>query len=170
MTEPAFHPDRVLAALYEHGVRFVLIGGFAAIAHGAPNVTRDLDVVPEPSRENMARLSAALTDLDARIRVDDIDDGLPFAHDADSLRQMNVLNLVTTGGWFDITLSPAGVHDFADWDAGATDAVVLDVPVRLASLADVIRSKEAADRLKDRATLPLLRELARRIERRDRER
>lgn len=163
MSAPAFRPDVVLAALREHDVRFVLIGGFAAIVHGSPTLTLDVDVVPEPGTDNMARLSAALTDLGARIRVEGIDEGLSFSHGATSLQQMNVLNLVTIGGSLDITLTPAGVADFTSWDAGATDAVVLDVPVRLAALADVIASKEAADRDKDRAVLPMLRELARRL-------
>jgi hypothetical protein len=55
------------------------------------------------------------------------------------------------------------VGAFASWDAGATDIVVLDVPIRVAALADIIRSKEAADRDKDRVVLPLLRALVGRI-------
>lgn len=84
-----------------------------------------------------------------------------------SPNRASTTNLVTAAGWLDITFTPAGVADFAAWDAGASDVVVLDVPVRLAALADVIRSKEAADRDKDRAVLPMLRELARRLAQQD---
>lgn len=164
MNEQRFRPQDILAALNEHQVRYVLIGGLAAIVHGSAAPTFDVDVVPEPRGENFARLSAALSALDARVRVEGIHGGLPFTHDADSLAGMFVLNLVTRAGDLDITLQPAGVDDFASWDAGATDQVVFGVLIRVAALADVIRSKEAADRDKDRAVLPMLRELARRLE------
>ncbi len=164
MTEQRFRPQDILAVLNEHHVRYVLIGGLAAIVHGSAAPTFDVDVVPDPTRNNFARLSAALTDLGARVRVEGIDDGLPFAHDADNLAAMSVLNLATRAGDFDVTLYPAGIENFASWDRGATEFVVLGVPTRVAALADVIRSKEAADRDKDRAVLPMLRELARRLQ------
>ncbi|HEV2360260.1 MAG TPA: hypothetical protein VGS21_01020 [Acidimicrobiales bacterium] len=158
-----FQPDRLLEALERHGVRFVVIGGLAAAIHGAGNVTFDVDVVPEESPANLGRLSSALTELEAKVRVDGIDGGLPFAHDARSLAGLNVLNLVTVAGDLDITMHPAGVISFEEWDRSASDAEALGVHFRLAALEDVIRSKEAADRPKDRAVLPLLREvLARR--------
>jgi hypothetical protein len=165
MTDQRFRPQDILAALNAHQVRYVLIGGLAATVHGSATPTFDVDIVPEPTADNLERLSAALMDLDARARVEGVDDGLPFAHDAGSLAAMRVLNLVTSAGDFDVMLYPAGVEDFTQWDLGATHLLILGVPTRVAALGDVIRSKEAADRPKDRATLPLLRELARRLER-----
>jgi hypothetical protein len=53
----------------------------------------DIDVTPDRDPRNLQRLSQALSDLDARIRVDDLEEGLPFAHDADSLAGMDMLNL-----------------------------------------------------------------------------
>jgi hypothetical protein len=50
----------MLRVLAEHGVRSVLIGGFAAVIHGSPYVTTDIDVVPEPSEKNLELLSSAL--------------------------------------------------------------------------------------------------------------
>jgi hypothetical protein len=47
------------------------------------------------------------------------------------------------------------------------DIVVLDVPTRVAALEDVVRSKEAADRDKDRVVLPLLRALVSQIRERE---
>ena len=63
MPEPEFRPEAILGVLNERGVRYVLAGGFAAVIHGSPYVTSDLDVVPEASRANLARLSVALRDL-----------------------------------------------------------------------------------------------------------
>jgi hypothetical protein len=155
-----FRPDGILSALEEHGVRFVLIGGLAATIHGSPAVTFDVDVVPEDSDDNLTRLSGALEDLDARIRVAGIDGGLVFDRAPALLGKMEVLNLETRCGDFDITFHPSAIDSFEEWDRGATDVEALGVHFRLAALADVIRSKEAADRPKDRLTLPTLRALA----------
>src|SRR5207302_2439809 len=43
---PAFRPQEIVAVLARHGVDYVLIGGFAAVAHGAPHVTVDVDITP----------------------------------------------------------------------------------------------------------------------------
>jgi hypothetical protein len=115
---------------------------------------------------NLARLSAALTELGARIRVEGIPDGLPFSHDAASLMGITTLNVVTKFGPLGLATQPAGLTSFADWDAGARDLTISGIRIRLASLADIVRSKEAAGREKDKAQLPLLRSLLDRLRRR----
>jgi len=160
-----FRPDEVLRVLHEHQVRFVLIGGLAATLHGAVHPTFDVDITPDDSPENLERLSTALRALDARIRVEGIAGGLRFDHDATSLASMTVLNLVTRAGDLDVAMHPAGVRTFAEWSAHAIDLVVLGVPVRVAGLDEIIRSKQAAGREKDRVTLPLLRSLRDRLRR-----
>lgn len=154
-----FRPDELIRVLHAHEVCFVLIGGLAATLHGSAHPTFDVDITPDPTPANLARLSTALRALDARVRVDGIPDGLPFDHDASSLANITMLNLVTRAGDLDIAMHPAGIANFADWDAHAIDLVVLGVPVRVARLDEIIRSKEAAGRDKDRITLPLLRAL-----------
>lgn len=166
----SFRPDRILAALERHRVRYVVIGGLAATIHGASTVTFDVDVVPEPSIENLGRLSAALDELGAKIRVSGIEGGLPFTHDAASLARIEVLNLVTVHGDLDVTLHPSGVPAFATWDEHARDIEALGVHFRLGALQDVIRSKEAAGRAKDRIALPELRQLVERTRDRSRAR
>ena len=158
-----FRPDAILAVLHDHDVRYVLIGGFAAVLRGSAVPTYDVDIVPEPSAENLARLSAAMRDLDARVRVDGMPGGLAFDHDADTLAQVSVLNLVTSAGDLDVAMRPTGLSDFAVWDRNAIDIVVLGVQTRLAALDDVIRSKEAAGRDKDLLALPMLRALSARL-------
>lgn len=161
MTETGgeFRPDRILAELERHCVRYVLIGGLAAVLHGSAMPTFDVDITPEPSAENLTRLSDALRALDARIRVDGIPGGFPFSHDSASLAGMNTLNLVTSAGDLDIAMHPAGVPDFSAWDRDAVRIEVLGVKVSVASLKSVVRSKAAADRPKDHAALPMLRAL-----------
>ena len=158
-TRPPLSAEDILAALNRRGVRFVVIGAFAAIAQGAPiDATYDVDVTPEPVPENLERLSLALSDLGAGIRVDDLEEGLPFAHDAASLARMDMLNLTCGAGDFDIVFHPAGAP--AGYDDLAPRSVLItvgDQDVHAASLADVIRSKEEAGRAKDIRALPALR-------------
>ncbi len=154
-----FDPRAIVAALIDHRVRFVLIGGQAALAHGSPFPTEDVDITPETSSENLSRLSDALRALDARVRAADVDGGLPFDHDAESLAAASVWNLTTPSGDLDLSFRPSGTEGFGDLDAGAEEMEILGVSVRIASLADIIRSKQAANRPKDQRVLPVLREI-----------
>lgn len=61
--------DELFAYLDRHGVRYVLIGGLAAVLHGSPLLTSDADICPARDPDNLIRLAAALDDLDARIRA-----------------------------------------------------------------------------------------------------
>jgi hypothetical protein len=159
VTEPEFQPERMLEVLQRHGVRFVLIGGFAAVIHGSPYVTFDIDVVPERGARNFERLSAALDELHARVWTSSEPEGIPFGHDEDSLARVAVWNLVTDFGRLDLTLEPSGTRGYDDLARDAVHLAILGTEVDVASLADVIRSKEAADRDKDRLVLPVLRRI-----------
>ena len=154
-----FDPQEIFAALERHRVRFVVIGGVAAILHGASHVTTDVDIVPEEGRDNLARLSAALKELNARIRVVGEPEGIPFDHSAESLARVRIWNLVTDRGNLDLTFVPSGTRGYDDLVRDAELMIVRGVDVPVASLADVIRSKEAAGRERDRLVLPTLRRL-----------
>lgn len=156
---PEFAPRSILAALLEHRVRFVLIGGLAAVAHGSPFPTEDVDITPDATRENLARLSSALDELQARIRTEAENQGLPFTHDAESLAATATLNLTTKYGDLDISLTPSGTAGFADLITDARYSPAFGLVVPIASLADVVRSKQAANRPKDQRVLPVLREI-----------
>jgi hypothetical protein len=106
---PELNAAAIVATLNRHQVRYVIIGAFAAIAQQAPiPATRDIDLTPEASQENLARLSLALTELGARIRTDAVPEGLPFSHDATSLAAADVWNLICADGEFDISFHPSG--------------------------------------------------------------
>ena len=75
-----------------------------------------------------------------------------------------LLNLVTRYGDLDLTFRPAGTGGFADLARQAKQVTILGVGVSVAALEDVIRSKEAADRPKDRRSLPVLRQLLEEIQ------
>jgi hypothetical protein len=76
-----------------------------------------------------------------------------------SLSRMLTRNLVTDLGNLDIAFARSGTHGYRDLARDAEVMTVRGVSVPVASLADVIRSKEAAGRARDRAVLPALREL-----------
>lgn len=157
---PLFDPLQILAALEEHDVDYVLIGGFAAVVHGSPLRTGDADICPDRKPANLERLARALTALDARLRSTTDPSGVAFPVDATFLGRVETWNLMTRYGWLDVAFRPAGTGGFDDL---RRDAVRVDLgkglTVVVASLGDVIRSKEAAGREKDRAALPTLRRL-----------
>lgn len=156
---PEFDPARILAELGSAGVEYIVIGGIAAAVHGSPYVTTDIDVTPARSRENLRRLSDALRALDARIRTEGVEGALAFDHSAESLDRATVWNLTTIAGDLDLAIIPSGTSGYADLRASAIEVDLLGSVVLVAALEDVIRSKEAAGREKDRYQLPLLRRL-----------
>jgi hypothetical protein len=154
MTE--FNPTAILEVLARHSVTYVLIGGYAALLRGSGFATIDIDIVPDRATENLANLAAALTDLDAKIRTGGTD-GLPFSASAESLQGISVLNLTTRFGDLDLAFSPSGFSTgFGALRPAATTMTVDGVSILVASLDDVITSKEAAGRDKDFQALPHL--------------
>jgi hypothetical protein len=162
---PPINPLGILEVLVRHKVRFVLIGGVAANIHGSPVPTEDVDITPETSVANYTRLAAALRDMKARIRVAREPGGVPFVFDEATLAGNVSWTLTTDIGDIDIVTTPAGTAGFADLRRDAAEVDLGDsLTVSVASLPDIIRSKEAAGRAKDQAALPALRATLERIE------
>ena len=162
-----FDPERMLSALAAEGVAFVLIGGMAAILHGDVGVTVDLDVVPDRDAANLGRLARALRALGARIRTEGEPQGLAFDCSAQffaNLSPDSIVNMTTEAGDLDVTFCPSGTQGFRDLRRDAIEIEAADrLHIQVASLADIIRSKEAAGREKDRLALPRLRRLLDRL-------
>jgi len=78
------------------------------------------------------------------------------------------VNLTTRFGDFDISFEPAATTGFADLVQRSVEVEVDGTIVTVASLADIIRSKETANRPKDHATLPILYALQDEIAKRER--
>jgi len=161
-------PEELLRVLARHRVDYVLIGGLAANLHGSSALTNDADICPDPAPENLERLAAALRQVRARIRTEAEPDGLPFSVDALFLARMRLVNLTTRFGDFDISFEPAATTGFADLVQRSVEVEVDGTIVTVASLADIIRSKETANRPKDHATLPILYALQDEIAKRER--
>jgi hypothetical protein len=156
--EPSLNAAAIVEVLVRHDVHFVVIGAFAAIAQGTPiPATRDIDMTPESTADNLNRLSAALEQLQAKIRTDAVEGGLPFDHSSKSLGQAEFWNLICPYGEFDISFHPSGFENgYADLVVRSHKVLVDGIEVPIAHLSDVIRSKEAAGRPKDLRVLPIL--------------
>ncbi len=149
--------DVALRALEEAGVEYVVIGAVAAVAAGAPVVTQDLDVTPSASPANLERLALALRALGARLRVPEEEAGVPFPIEPEMLATASSWTLTTRAGDLALVFLPAGTRGYDDLRRDATPVQIAGVIVHVASLADVIRSKQASGRAKDAAQLPILR-------------
>jgi hypothetical protein len=150
-------PLEILRVLERHRVRYVLIGAAAARIAGAPVVTEDVDVTPAADRVNLERLAGALIELGARPRAPE-PGGIPFTIEPDVLGDSEMWTLTTAAGDLDICFAPLGTKGYDDLRREASrERLGRDLTVDVASLRDVIRSKEATGRDKDLAQLPLLR-------------
>lgn len=157
MPVPGVDAQKMIAALLARDVRFVVVGGFGIeLWDVAVQPTVDVDITPEMSKQNLARLAEALVDLDAGLRVSGEKVELPDGIQAELIEQMTVLNLLTDAGPLDLTIIPAGTYGYDDLSRNASGIDYQDVVVPTASLRDIARSKEAAGRPKDIRVLPAI--------------
>ena len=162
MTIPIFEPERLVAVLNRHGVRYVIIGGIAAGLQGAAWTTADLDICYARDRVNLKALAEALAELDAR-PVEWPADAPPPSLDARALGHGDVWTLETRHGRLDLIGMPAPGIDHAFLARTAERFEVDGEPILVAGLEELMAMKRAAGRPQDRAHLELLmaaRELA----------
>ena len=160
MTDPARDLSRIAFALSRRRVNFVVIGGWAVEAqdYDLGYHTQDIDFTPARSQDNLDRLSRALGDLDARVRVGD--ESFAFDHSGESLGRTAMWNLTCDHGDFDLCFTPTAVGDYEDLMRSAHPVrIEIDgslIEIMCADLADIVASKIAADRAKDRGAVVLL--------------
>lgn len=163
-----FDPLRLLQTLARHQVEHVIVGGVAARLRGSPLLTEDVDLVPRPSGDNYDRLAAALNELRPHQITPVFRRPIRRAATADALRDADFSSWLTSVGRVDV-LNRLG--DGADHAAILGSATPFDLGdglvVLAAGLDDVIASKEAVNRPKDRGALPILYELREELRRRD---
>lgn len=160
MSEASAPPSRILRLLLDAEVDFVVIGGVAVVLHALPRFTKDLDVVYDPSADNLARLSTVLRGVHARLRGVPAD--LPFEADERTLRQMQILTLETDAGAIDLLLAPDGAPPYPELRAGSVAFELDGMTVQVASIDDMLAMKRAAGRPQDLMDIEAL-ELAQRL-------
>lgn len=161
MPTPDVDVEAILAALDRHEVEYVVIGGFAAELHDvAIPPTRDIDITPSMAIDNLVRLADVLNELEARFRVlDGPPEGFEISGGvtAEWLARMITATFTTSAGPFDVCLRPEGTDGYDDLVEDQLSLRYGDREVPVASLEDVIRSKEAVGRQKDLLVIPALR-------------
>ncbi len=151
----ALDPVSLLRHLSERRVEHIVIGGFAVNAHGYVRSSKDLDIVPNPTRENLARLAVALTEANAvDAEVSDFDPAeLPrSAMRMEDLAQGGNFRLATDLGDLDIMQWVSGIEAddlYAELEREAIEASVEGIPVRVCGLAHLRAMKRAAGRPQD---------------------
>jgi hypothetical protein len=151
----ALDPLPLLRHLSTHQVDHIIIGGFAVVAHGHVRPSKDLDIVPEPSRENLERLIAALDAINATdAEVGDFDPKeLPMSiRRIDDLIQGGNFRLTTDLGDLDVMQWASGVEDddlYAALSPQAIQATVDGTTVRVCGLDHLRAMKRAAGRPQD---------------------
>jgi hypothetical protein len=145
----------MLGGLTRKKVRFVVIGGVAAAAHGSSRVTNDLDICYDAA--DVSRLGS-LADLLAAWSAypRGVEAGLPFIMDERTLRGAPVMTLTTSEGDIDIMDRVAGVGDYSAVRKHSEKISALGVSFRVLDLPSLIKAKRAAGRPRDFEHLPEL--------------
>jgi hypothetical protein len=136
--------EELHAVLTRHGVRYLFLGKSGAILLGFPDTTQDVDLFPERTPDNGLALVAALRDLGFALTESQ---GKEIVRGKDFVQLKN--------GPFDVDLvfAPDGIESFSG--AWSRHVKVEGFPV--CHPDDIIASKQAANRAKDRESLPRLR-------------
>jgi predicted nucleotidyltransferase len=149
--------EKLLPALVNGGVDFVLIGGVAGIVHGSARTTYDIDLVYARTDANIERLVKALSSHAPYLR--DVAPGLPFSWDAKAIRGGLNFMFTTNLGHLDLFGELAGGETYNDLLPHCLDVEAFDVRFKCVDLPTLIRIKEVAGRAKDREAIAELRVL-----------
>ncbi len=135
--------EELREAFARHGVRYLFIGKAGAIIQGFPDTTQDVDVFPFKQEENGRNLVAALRAIGFN---------LPPNREAEIVRGKDFVEV--KDGPFDVDLifAPDGIETFEE----AWDRRVEIEGFSVCNIDDIIASKKAANRQKDRESLDRL--------------
>jgi len=143
---PSFNPlqaQQVAQAFNSKGVDYLFIGKSGAILLGYPGTTQDVDVFPAKSEENGRRMIEALLELE-------------FALDettrSEIVRGKDFVQLKSGPFDLDLVFAPDGIESYGQAKRRAVQEGIFPV----ANLRDIISSKRASGRMKDRLDLHLL--------------
>jgi hypothetical protein len=138
---------RLLLALGDGGVEFIVVGGVAAAAHGAVRTTLDLDVVYLRTTANITNLVTALRPLNPYLRG--APPGLPFAWDERTVTNGLNFTLVTDAGEIDLLGEIIAGGGYQALERHSMELDLFGRICRCITLDELIRVKRAAGRPKD---------------------
>jgi predicted nucleotidyltransferase len=144
----------LLEALTQADLRFVLVGGLAVNAWGYLRTTQDVDIVPDPAPENLAKLDSALRDLGGKVEFGER--LLDSAAISTFLRAGDRTYVATELGHVDVLQGLPQIPAFAVLDAKAKEVEIDGLSVRVCSLEHLREMKRNSDRPRDRDDLDAL--------------
>jgi hypothetical protein len=151
----------IVKRLYAAEVRFVLIGGLAAVRHGISYMTYDVDVCVPLEAENFRKIERAITDLHPRFRQRK---DIPFVLSDDVLRDLKNLYLQTDLGPLDCLGEVKGIGDYSVALSKSQSASFPFGTVQVLKIEPLIRAKEAIGRPQDLIVVAQLRAIQERLE------
>lgn len=139
--------ERLLRALKEGEVGFIIVGGVAATVHGSARLTIDLDIVYSRDSENIRKLAASLAPYTPYLRG--APPGLPFRWDAETLQRGLNFTLTTSLGDIDLLGEIAGGGSYDELLPDSSSVRIFGVDCQCLDLERLIQVKRAAGRPKD---------------------
>lgn len=143
-----------IQSLADNNVDFVIVGGVAIKIHSSAYVTLDLDFCYARTKDNLAKIVAALSRFNPRPR--DFPEDLSYFFDERSLQNATNFTFETIIGDIDLLGEVAGVGTFADVEKSSDIFELYERDVRVLSIDALISAKRAAGRTKDLLVLPEL--------------
>jgi hypothetical protein len=154
----------ILEALYKNKVKYLVVGGLAVNLYGVPRVTQDIDLIISTRKPNILKINAILKNLGyiPRLPVDPMDltdsqkvkdwietrnlKAFSFYHKKDNFKVIDLLL----------------VHplQFEESFKNKTVKKVKEIEIYLASLTDLIRTKEFSGRMQDASDIKMLRKIS----------
>lgn len=152
---------RVLKAMEDEGVDYILIGGFAVILHGLPRFTVDMDFFVKMAEDNIKRLRKALYQT---FRDSDIEE-LTFVE----LMKYPVIRYGTPNGFhIDIMAQMGEIATYEDLEYEIME--VEGQKIKVATAESLLKLKEGTIRPEDKADALFLKQLVDRRKRKDADR
>ncbi len=160
MASPPQSLTTLLAQLAASGTEFLLVGGLAAVAQGAPLATIDVDVVHHRTPDNVTRLLSFLGSVDGRYRGRPA--GQVLRPTAEALLGDGHHLLTTSAGQLDVLGAIEGGRDYASLLPESVAVAVEGQAVRVVRLETLAALKRGATGAKERLVLEILEETLRR--------
>jgi hypothetical protein len=148
--------ERILRALVEHEVDYLIVGGLAVQTPGHVRTTVDIDIYPRPDATNLARLADALNALEARV-LNPGSEGM--AIDSMMLPRANMWQFATRHGALDVLHDAPGAPRYEELRPRALELKLGDLDLAVVGRDDLISMKRASARpvdLEDIAALTAL--------------
>ena len=140
--------EEFIAALNAHRVRYLVIGAHAVAFHARPRATKDLDILLEPTPINARKALAALRDFFG---------GADLGYTVEDLITPDwIIQLGVAPVRIDLQTEISGCNSFKEVWKNRVEARFGSIPTHYLGIDDLIRSKEAAGRLQDRADVRVL--------------